>query len=275
MRFEYTYSGKLLREITDKEKEIANLKNEVSDLIDKQDFFYLKKKYQNLINEIEGFEEFRKIRINKAEQYLVKEFYGLIDEMKSANLKDKEGRSLTLALTNIGFDVLSKRFYDIINETEFNSVIMPAIITSEYCTEEDKEFIQELYDYVGISVNEFYRSDIFDKFSYNLKIKCFKDTVQEAYDNIRECLREGCTDTELFCMLTGMLSDEDIRNYIQQKFCVERDNLKIIAEAIREYYLTIEDALDETDNKPKEITEFIDAVCMCSKTEIINDIYER
>ena len=52
MIFKYTYIGKLIEEINTRKKEIENLKSEVSNFINKEDYYHLRKSYDELIEKI-------------------------------------------------------------------------------------------------------------------------------------------------------------------------------------------------------------------------------
>lgn len=262
MNFNYTYTGRTLQEIADKDKKIENLKEKVLYLIEKQDYINLKDKFKELMNEIDNFNEFEINQLNKINAHLEKNLSDIIKKIQVNHIKDTKGEDMfiTGATLLIGMFSNEKDFKGLVQNERFKKEILPAFISHESCTAEDQDFIQELFDYAGVSITELYNADIFEKFSENLKIRCFKDVVQELYDNLKEDLKRNKINNKPFNALTNMLSNEDVIKFVSGEYRAEKSNLKAFVTMLEEYYFSADKILEDNIRKPKFVEDFIIAV---------------
>ena len=127
---------------------------------------------------------------------------------------------------------------------------------------ENKEFIKELYNYTGTSITKLYNKDTFKNFTQDMKINCFRDTIQDIHNNIREWQIDDKVGNNgfVFQRLTEMMQDEDIKNLLSRHFAPEVTSLENYARILSEYYPVSNDVFEDGKKMPKAIEKFINAV---------------
>ena len=113
MIFKYTYIGKLIEEINTRKKEIENLKSEVSDFINKEDYYHLRKSYDELIEKMETFESYKNERQEKIDNYILDNLNNFTRKVSNNDIKDKYGESMYSSMAFLMMTAISKNFPDL------------------------------------------------------------------------------------------------------------------------------------------------------------------
>ena len=94
MNFEYTYTGRLRKELIDRKREIEDLKIEVYNLIGKNDSITTRNKYNELCEKWEGFSDFQKEREDAIKKYFYEGFRKLADKHKNIIYDETKHRKI-------------------------------------------------------------------------------------------------------------------------------------------------------------------------------------
>lgn len=260
MVFEYTYTGKLLKEIESREKEIAMLKEDVREMIVKNDY-HLLQTYEELLEKMDDFPKFKKEKESQIEKYLINKLSNISNDILFKKIKDKNDESLTSMNIGLAGMTMTKEFSKITND-EILKPLFQAYISHNETSNENKEFIKELYNYTGTSITKLYNKDTFKNFTPDMKINCFRDTIQDIHNNIREWQIDDKIGNNgfVFQRLTEMMQDEDIKDLLSRHFAPEITSLENYARILSEYYPVSNDVFEDGKKMPKTIEEFIDAV---------------
>jgi hypothetical protein len=247
MDFGCTYTGRILKKIADKDEKIEKLKEKVFYLIEKQDYINLKDKFKELMNEIDNLDKFKENQLNEINIYLEEKLGNIINKIQRNHIKDTHGEEMFIsgATLLIGMYCAEKDFKGLAENERFKKDILPAFISHKTCTDEDQFFIQELFDYTGVSIREFCSPDVFDKLSKQIKLRCFKETVDELHVNLNEKILKDKICKKLLSSISFMLSDETIKNYISNKFCEEKYCLKSCTEVLKQYYSSTDETFKD------------------------------
>lgn len=262
MVFEYTYSGKLLKEIEAREKEIAMLREDVREMIVKNDYRLLQT-YEDLLEKMDDFPEFKKSKEKEIKNYFIEKITEISANIQRYQIKDRYGLSLNSQNLSLMCDIASNN----LNAVKEYASLFQGYILWDSAPNEHKELLEELYDYLGLSITKLYNKEVFACFTYDMKVACFRDTIHNVHNNIREWQIDNKIENNsfLFQRLTEMMKDDDIKTFLSLEFAPESTSLECYARILDEYYPASSKVFEEDNKMPKEIRDFIDAVENLSK----------
>ncbi len=264
MNFEYTYTGRLRKELIDRKREIEDLKIEVYNLIGKSDSITTRNKYNELCEKWEGFSDFQKEREDAIKKYFYEGFRKLADkhkniiydETKHRKIPKDKGNRLYLRIDKIPQDIRDGKFE---NVTVFGADVFSHILATEHITKSETDLIIEFYNFSEAPLSYLYENDkTFNKMPSEVKIGCFQDTLKEVYAGLRESLIKNVFNPSYYFMMAEMLEDKDVKEFVNKEYGPEKTNITNITKALQEHFPASDDIFEDGKKMPKAIEKFID-----------------